>query len=144
MGRRELVSSKGKQDSSPIESEKDALESRKDVTEQVTRESPPPPPEKAEVPDERGTPSSELLDEPQSDAKEEPASVSHELTDELLNSSLTHTEMVERLQVKPSTLSDAKKRPNFSEWSKERDPEGVAWQWREKSKRFVPLKKQRG
>jgi len=40
------------------------------------------------------------------------------ITDELLNSSLTHAEMARRLGVKSSTLSDAKKKRIFSEWSK--------------------------
>ncbi len=51
------------QDSSPQESEKDPLESRKDVTEQLTAEFPQPLEETAEVLSERITPSSEPLDE---------------------------------------------------------------------------------
>ena len=122
-----------------IESEEDPLESRKDVTEQLTSESPQPSEETDEVPDERGTLSSEPLDESRPDAKEEPNQVSRKLNDELLNSSLTHTEMTKRLRVKSSTLSDAKKRSDFAEWSKSRDPDALAWQWIEESKRFLPL-----
>lgn len=50
--------------------------------------------------------------------------------------------MVERLGVKSSTLGSAKKKPDFSSWSKSKDPEGVAWQWVTEFKRFVPLKNQ--
>lgn len=125
---------------SSLESERDTLESRKDVTEQLTSESPPPLEETAELPDERETPSSELLDEIQPDAQEEPTQKGSELTDELLAKPLTHAELVERLKVKPSTLRDARKRPNFSEWSKSKDPEGMAWQWVPEHNSFVPLK----
>lgn len=62
-----------------------------------------------------------------------------ELMDELPPSSLTHTQMVERLRVKNSTLSEAKKKPNFAEWSKSKDPDALAWQWITASRRFVPL-----
>jgi ParB family chromosome partitioning protein len=128
-------------DSSPLESEKDFLESRKDATEQLTAELPPPSEETASVLSERKTPSSELHDESRQDAKEEPTHKGSEATDELLNSSLTHTQMVERLGVKSSTLGSAKKKPNFSEWSKSKDPDAIAWQWVAESKCFVPLER---
>jgi ParB family chromosome partitioning protein len=128
------------QNSSPFESEKDFLESRKDVTEQLTVEFPQILEETAEVLDERKTPSSEPLDESRPFAKEEPTHKGSEATDELLNNSLTHTQMVERLGVKSSTLGSAKKKPDFSEWSKSKDPDAIAWQWVTESKCFVPLK----
>ncbi len=130
------------QDSSPFESEKDPLESRKDVTEQLAAEFPQPLEETASVLEERKTPSSEPLDESRPDAKEEPTHKGSEVTDELLNSSLTHTQMVERLGVKNSTLGSAKKKPNFASWSKSKDPDAIAWQWVTESKHFVPLKNQ--
>ncbi|MBD2124837.1 ParB/RepB/Spo0J family partition protein [Microcoleus sp. ZQ-A2] len=130
---------KSSPDSSLIESEKDPLESRKDVTEQLTSESPLE--ETASVLSERKTPSSEPLDESRQDAKEEPTPKDSEATDELLNSSLTHTQMVERLGVNSSTLGSAKKKPDFSEWSKSKDPDAIAWQWVTESNRFVALMK---
>jgi ParB family chromosome partitioning protein len=130
---------KSSPDSSPIESGLDPKESQTGVTEEFSSGLSQLPPETAEVSDNRETPSSESLDEPQSDAKEEPTRKGSESTDELQDSSLTHTEMVERLGVKSSTLSDAKKKFNFAEWSKSKDPEGVAWQWVAESRRFVPL-----
>jgi hypothetical protein len=139
------LTAKSEQDSSsPIESGKDPLESHRGVTEEFSGESLPPLEETVEVPDERGTPLSEPLDEFRLDAKKEPNNVSSELTDELLNSSLTHSQMVERLGVKSSTLSVAKKKPNFSEWSKSKDPDAIAWRWVVESKRFVALKNQGG
>jgi len=107
----------------------------------LTAELPPPSEETASVLSERKTPSSELHDESRQDAKEEPTHKGSEATDELLNSSLTHTQMVERLGVKSSTLGSAKKKPNFSEWSKSKDPDAIAWQWVAESKCFVPLER---
>ena len=134
----------GLQDSSPLESEKDPLESGKDVTQPLAAELPQPLEETASVLSERKTPSSEPLDESRPDAKEEPTHKGSEVTDELLNSSLTHTQMVERLGVKSSTLGSAKKKPDFYSWSKSKDPDAIAWQWVVESKRFVPLKNKGG
>jgi ParB family chromosome partitioning protein len=134
------TTAKSEQESSTIESGKDSLESQQDVTEEFSSESLLPSPRTAEVPDERETPSIEPLDKPQPDVKEEQAQKSSEATDELLNSSLTHTQMVERLGVKSSTLGSAKKKTDFPEWSKSKDPDELAWQWVAESKRFVPVK----
>jgi ParB family chromosome partitioning protein len=135
---------KSGQRASPIESGKDPLEIHTGVTEEFSSESPQPLEETVEVPDERGTLSSEPLDESRLDAKEEPTHKGSEATDELLNSSLTHTQMVERLGVKSSTLGSAKKKPDFSSWSKSKDPDAISWQWVAESKRFVPLKNSEG
>jgi hypothetical protein len=83
---------------SPLESEKDPLQSREDGTEQLTPELPQPLEEKASVLDERETPSSDPLDESRLEAKEEPIQKGSELTE-----SLTDAEMAERLGVKTST-----------------------------------------
>lgn len=138
------LTSLGLQDSSPLDSEKDFLESRKDATEQLTAKFPQPLEETALVLSEQKTPSSEPLDESRPDIQKEPTHKGSEATDELLNSSLTHTQMVERLGVKSSTLGDAKKKPNFASWSKSKDPDAIAWQWVAESKHFVPLKNQGG
>lgn len=66
--------------------------------------------EMAEVLDERKTPSSEPLDESRPDSQEEPTHKGNESTDELLDRSMNHAEMVERLGVETSTLGKAKKR----------------------------------
>ncbi len=139
-----LPNALGLQDSSPQESEKDSLESRKDVTEPLTAELPQLSEETAEFLSERKTPLGEPIDESLPFAKEEPTHKGSEATDELLNSSLTHTQMVERLGVKSSTLGSAKKKPDFSSWSKSKDPDAIAWQWVVESKCFVPLKNQGG
>ncbi len=129
------------QDSSPLASSLDTLESHTSIIEQFPSESSRLPEETAEVPFDRETPSSESPDESQPDAREEPTKLSRESTDELLNKSLTDAEMAARLGVKTSTLGKAKKRTDFSEWSKSKDPDAIAWQWVAESKHFVPLKK---
>lgn len=50
---------------------------------------------------------------------------------------LTHKELRLRLGVPTSTLSQWKIKDGFPEWSRERDPEGIAWQWDEGLKRFI-------
>jgi len=47
-------------------------------------------------------------------------------------------EMARRLDIAKSTLSGAKIQPDFAQWSQERDPDGLAWTWNPKIKRFVP------
>lgn len=138
------LTSLGLQDASPLESEKDFLESQQDVTEQLTVELSQPLEETVSVLSDIKTPSTEPLNESQPDVQEEPTHKGSDATNELLNSSLTHTQMVERLGVKSSTLGDAKKKPDFASWSKSKDPDAIAWQWVAESKCFVPLKNSEG
>jgi ParB family chromosome partitioning protein len=126
---------KSEQESSPIESGLDPLGSQKEVTKEFKSELSLPPPRTPEVPDEQETPSSEPLDESRPDAKDEPIQKGSEFTE-----SLTDAEMASRLGLKTSTLGKAKKRTNFSEWSKSKDPDAIAWQWVAESKRFVSVK----
>lgn len=51
---------------------------------------------------------------------------------------LTHKEMMLRLGVPTSTLSQWKLKDDFLSLSKQRDPEGISWQWDEGIKRFIP------
>jgi ParB family chromosome partitioning protein len=127
------------EDASPIESGLDPKESQKDVTEEFKSESSLPAPRMPEVPDEQETPSSESVEESRPDTEEEPIHKGSEFTE-----SLTDAEMASRLRVKTSTLGKAKKRTDFSSWSKSKDPEAIAWQWVAESKCFVPLKNQGG
>jgi ParB family chromosome partitioning protein len=123
------------QDSSPLESSPDPKESHTDTTLAIPNESSLSSPETAEKPWEQETPSSKSSDESRPLAQEELTGGGSELTE-----SLTDAEMALRLGVKTSTLGKAKKRTDFSEWSKSKDPDAKAWQWMPESKRFVPLK----
>jgi cytochrome bd-type quinol oxidase subunit 1 len=49
---------------------------------------------------------------------------------------LTGTKLARRLGVSASTLSRVKERANFSQWSKDLDPDGIAWSY--ENKVFVP------
>lgn len=50
---------------------------------------------------------------------------------------LTGVKLAQRLGVSASTLSRVKTRPNFREWSRDLDPDGIAWSY--ENKLFVPL-----
>ncbi|MGB0564295.1 MAG: hypothetical protein ACPGVO_21220 [Spirulinaceae cyanobacterium] len=52
---------------------------------------------------------------------------------------LIQTELAKRLSVHPGTITKRKKDPSFPEWSCKKDPEGIAWRYAPKQKRFVPL-----
>lgn len=100
-------------------------------------------------------PSESLLESPAESPLGEPTDGLSESIDELLSESpikekseapskslpesLTHAEMARRLVKPHSTLSDAKKRPNFPQWSKEYDPDQIAWTWNARAKVFVPV-----
>ncbi|MEG3882424.1 ParB/RepB/Spo0J family partition protein [Microcoleus sp. herbarium7] len=133
---------KSSRDSSPIESKRDSLENQKDINlAAVSGESSLQLPQrKVEVLDERKTLVQESSDESRPFVEEEPISVKSESLEPILKRTLTHTELVERLGVKTSTLSVAKKKNDFAEWSKSKDPDAISWQWVTESKCFVPLK----
>lgn len=49
---------------------------------------------------------------------------------------ITGVKLARRLGISPSTLSRYKGRSNFSEWSQDLDPDGIAWVY--EGKGFVP------
>jgi hypothetical protein len=51
---------------------------------------------------------------------------------------LTQADLARRLGIDRSRISRVQSQPHFSQWSQERDPEGIAWQFDPKSKRFYP------
>lgn len=52
--------------------------------------------------------------------------------------SLTQVELAKRLNVHPNTVSKWKFKAEFSEWSSQKDPDAVMWQYCMESKRFFP------
>lgn len=52
---------------------------------------------------------------------------------------LTQVELASRLSVHPSTISKRKSKPDFMEWSREKDPEAIAWKYSLETKRFSPI-----
>jgi hypothetical protein len=56
---------------------------------------------------------------------------------ELPSEPLTGIALAERLNVSDTTISRRKSKANFPEWSRSKDPEGIAWTYSKKSKRFT-------
>lgn len=52
---------------------------------------------------------------------------------------LIQSQLAKRLNVHPSTLSKKKIKPDFSEWSRSQDPEGIAWKYLKDEKQFFPF-----
>ncbi|NEO27270.1 MAG: hypothetical protein F6K03_10320 [Kamptonema sp. SIO4C4] len=52
---------------------------------------------------------------------------------------LIQAELAKRLNVHSGTITKHKGDDNFSEWSRKKDPEGIAWQFSAKQKVFIPL-----
>ncbi|MBV9389318.1 MAG: hypothetical protein JOZ78_23090 [Chroococcidiopsidaceae cyanobacterium CP_BM_ER_R8_30] len=53
--------------------------------------------------------------------------------------SLIQAELAKRLDVHSSTVYKRRADPDFPEWSRSRDPEGIAWKYSPATKDFVPL-----
>jgi hypothetical protein len=52
--------------------------------------------------------------------------------------SFTQTELSRRFKVHISTLGKWKVKPDFAQWSREKDPEAIAWEYSTENKRFYP------
>lgn len=51
---------------------------------------------------------------------------------------LTQAELSKRLGVDPATLTKNRAKPNFLEWSRGKDPKGMAWSYLPEVKRYTP------
>lgn len=54
-------------------------------------------------------------------------------------SALIQAELAKRLDLNSSTVGRRKSDPDFPEWSKSKDPEGIAWKYEPETKMFVPI-----
>ncbi|BAZ52390.1 hypothetical protein NIES4103_50510 [Nostoc sp. NIES-4103] len=61
------------------------------------------------------------------------------LAKQLVFGSLIQSELAKRLNVYSSTVYKRRNDPEFPEWSRSRDPDGIAWTFSEKTKEFFPL-----
>jgi hypothetical protein len=52
--------------------------------------------------------------------------------------SFTQTELSRRFKVHASTIGKWKVKPEFAQWSREKDPEDLAWEYSTEKKRFYP------
>jgi hypothetical protein len=57
-----------------------------------------------------------------------------------LASGLNQADLAKRLEVHSTTISKRKSEPDFTIWSQTKDPEGIAWQYIDDTKIFMPLK----
>lgn len=53
--------------------------------------------------------------------------------------SLIQSELARRLRVHSSTVMKRRDDPSFAEWSRRRDPEGVAWEYSPDTREFFPI-----
>lgn len=52
---------------------------------------------------------------------------------------MTQAELARRFNVHANTVSKWKSKPEFTEWSRGKDPAGIAWKYEPEQKRFSPL-----
>ena len=68
--------------------------------------------------------------------------VDYSITFEAANKSvslfLTQKELATRLNVHASTISKRKTKPDFSQWSSQKDPESIPWKYLKDQARFLP------
>ncbi|RCJ38788.1 hypothetical protein A6770_12870 [Nostoc minutum NIES-26] len=65
--------------------------------------------------------------------------VKQNLAKQLVFGSLIQSELAKRLNVYSSTVYKRRNDPEFPEWSRSRDPDGIAWTFSETTKEFFPL-----
>jgi hypothetical protein len=51
---------------------------------------------------------------------------------------LIQAELARRLQVSASTIGKRKLKPDFTEWVRSKDPDGISWRYSQVTKRFYP------
>lgn len=56
--------------------------------------------------------------------------------------SLIQSELAKRLNVYSSTVYKRRDDPDFSQWSRSKDPDGIAWKFSRKTKEFQPLEEE--
>ena len=61
-----------------------------------------------------------------------------ESTSKSVDLCLTQKELATRLNVHPSTISKRKTKPDFSQWSGQKDPESISWKYVKEQGRFLP------
>ena len=89
----------------------------------------------AEITEDKSIDSTVVLSETDSDTSHhvEPA------TGTSVPKSLIQSELAKRLNVYSSTVYKRRDDPDFSQWSRSKDPDGIAWKFSRKSKEFQPV-----
>lgn len=86
-------------------------------------------------------PPQQLVEEPEAElpprsVEEKPTKL---LEKQLFFGSLIQSELAKRLNVYSSTVYKRRDDPDFPEWSRSKDPDGIAWKYSRKTKEFFPL-----
>jgi hypothetical protein len=55
---------------------------------------------------------------------------------------LIQSDLAKRLDVHSSTVYKRRDDPDFSEWTRSRDPEGIAWKFLPETKEFAPVEEE--
>lgn len=58
---------------------------------------------------------------------------------QLVSLCLTQTELANRLGVHASTISKRKSKPDFAQWSSQKDPESISWKYSKEQALFLPI-----
>ncbi|NEQ41045.1 MAG: hypothetical protein F6K40_34475 [Okeania sp. SIO3I5] len=74
-----------------------------------------------------------------SNLKSNPENHQFKLTSKAVSLSLTQKELATRLNVHSSTISKRKTKPDFSQWSSQKDPESISWKYVKEQARFLPI-----
>jgi 4-amino-4-deoxy-L-arabinose transferase-like glycosyltransferase len=83
------------------------------------------------------------LEEPETESQPQPIQESKKtLAQQLVFGSLIQSELAKRLNVYSSTVYKRRDDPDFPEWSRGKDPDGVAWKYSRKTKEFFPVEEE--
>ena len=52
---------------------------------------------------------------------------------------LKQSELERRLKISKGTLTKRRDRPDFKEWSREKDPDKIAWQWDAIARKYLAV-----
>ena len=78
-----------------------------------------------------------------SEAEDQPLSAhkpdTRSLEEQLVFGSLIQSELAKRLNVYSSTVYKRRDDPDFPEWSRSKDPDGIAWTYSPRTKEFFPV-----
>ncbi|MEH1872946.1 hypothetical protein [Nostoc sp.] len=83
-------------------------------------------------------------EEPETESPPQPThdSATRSLEKQLIFGSLIQSELAKRLNVYSSTVYKRRNDPEFPDWSRSKDPDGIAWSYSEKTKEFFPVEEQ--
>lgn len=62
---------------------------------------------------------------------------------DLFSEPIIQSELAKRLEVHSSTVYKRRDDPDFAEWTRSRDPDGIAWKFLPDTKEFLPLEEQK-